>query len=207
MIGPQRSTGDLDPRLVQWIASGDRTAYRLFFEATKGLLFGLLLRILGHTQIAEEVLAELYEEVRQKAARFGKQNERPLTWLILMAHRRAIERLCSQLTCENLDKAGKTKSTNARNSSINITEQRRLVRAALEAIPPLQHRMVELAFFSGMTNLEIAEELGQSLKAVEDGVRYAMLQLFVAFKSIGFTAEPITDSKEVLPGPASHYVC
>ena len=56
--------------------------------------------------------------------------------------------------------------------------------------------MVELAFFSGMTNLEIAEELGQSLEAVEDGVRYAMLQLFVAFKSIGFTAEPMTGSRD-----------
>ena len=206
IVRPQRSTGDLDVTLVQFIARGDRAAYRLFFEATNGLLFCLLLRILGHTQTAEEVLAELYEEVRQKAARFGKQNERPLTWLILMAHRRAIERLCTQLTSENFGTRGKTKSTNARNSSINITEQRRLVRAALEAIPSLQHRMVELAFFSGMTNLEIAEELGQSPQAVEDGVRYAMLQLFVAFKSIGFTAEPMTDSKEALPGPASRYV-
>jgi len=196
MVRPQRSTGDLENTLVQFIARGDRAAYRVFFEATNGLLFGLLLRILGHTQTAEEVLSELYEEVRQKAARFGKQNERPLTWLILMAHRRAIERLCSQLTSENLSKTGKPKSINAGNSSINITEQRRLVRAALEAIPPLQHRMVELAFFSGMTNLEIAEELGQSVQAVEDGVRYAMLQLFVAFKSIGFTAEPITDSDD-----------
>ena len=196
MVRPQRSTGDLENTLVQFIARGDRAAYRVFFEATNGLLFGLLLRILGHTQTAEEVLSELYEEVRQKAARFGKQNERPLTWLILMAHRRAIERLCSQLTSENLSKTGKPKSTNAGNSSINITEQRRLVRAALEAIPPLQHRMVELAFFSGMTNLEIAEELGQSVQAVEDGVRYSMLQLFVAFKSIGFTAEPITDSDD-----------
>src|SRR5215216_1679717 len=102
-----------------------------FLKATNGLLFGLLLRILGHTQTAEEVLSELYEEVRRRAAQFGKQNERPLTWLIVMAHRRAIERLCRQLTTnsETLPESGdKTKST----SSINITEQRRLVRAALD---------------------------------------------------------------------------
>jgi RNA polymerase sigma-70 factor (ECF subfamily) len=147
------------------------------------------LRILGHTQTAEEVLAELYEEVRRRAAQFGKQNERPLTWLILMAHRRAIERLCCQLTTdsETLRKNGsKTKSF----SSINITEQRRLVRAALDAIPPLQHRMIELAFFSGMTNLEIAKEVGQSPAVVEGGIRYVMLQLFGLFKSMGFTVAP-----------------
>jgi RNA polymerase sigma-70 factor (ECF subfamily) len=148
-----------------------------------------LLRILGHTQTAEEVLAELYEEVRRRGAHFGKQNERPLTWLILITHRRAIERLCGQLTTnsETLRKsAGKTKSP----SSINITEQRRLVRAALDTIPPLHHRMIELAFFSGMTNLEIAKEVGQSPADVERGIRYAMLQLFRLFKSMGFTVAP-----------------
>ena len=189
LVRHQHSRSDQVGELVPWIARGDEASFRLFFEATNGLLFGLLLRILGHTQTAEEVLAELYEEVRQRAAHFGKQNERPLTWLILIAHRRAIERLCAQLatSSKTLRKSDdKTRS----NLSINITEQRQLVRAALKAIPPLQHRMIELAFFSGMTNLEIAKEVGQSTAAVEYGIRYAMLQLFGMFKSMGFTVEP-----------------
>jgi hypothetical protein len=48
--------------------------------------------------------------------------------------------------------------------------------------------MIELAFFSGMTNLEIAKELRQSPEAVEAGIRYAMLQLFGLFKSMGLSA-------------------
>ena len=161
LVRAQHSTADQVGTLVPSVARGDEAAFRLFFEATNGLLFGLLLRILGHTQTAEEVLAELYEEVRRRAPRFGKQNERPLTWLILIAHRRAIERLCSELTANSKTfrkSADKTKS--AIPSSINITEQRRLVRATLDAIPPLQQRMIELAFFSGMTSLEIAKETG-----------------------------------------------
>jgi RNA polymerase sigma-70 factor, ECF subfamily len=193
LVNTQQSPADQVGTLLQFIARGDEASFRLFFEATNGLLFGLLLRILGHTGTAEEVLSELYEEVRRRAAQFGKQNERPLTWLILMAHRCAIERLCNQLNT-NREKLrtseGKTKST----SSINITEQRRLVHAVLDAIPPLHHRMIELAFFSGMTNLEIAKEVGQSPAVVEAGLRYAMLQLFGLFKSMGFSVEPGTQT-------------
>ena len=193
LVRPQHSSTDQIGTLLPWVARGDEAAYRLFFEATNGLLFGLLLRILGHTQTAEEVLADVYEEVRRRAALFSKQNERPLTWLILIAHRRAIERLCSQLTANSEmfhKRGGKIRLAAIPSSSINITEQRRLVRATLESIPPLQHRMIELAFFSGMSSLEIAKELGESPAAVEGGIRYAMLQLFGLFKSMGFTVEP-----------------
>jgi RNA polymerase sigma-70 factor (ECF subfamily) len=193
LVRTQHSTANQVGTLLPRIAKGDEASFRLFFEATNGLLFGLLLRILGHTGTAEEVLSELYEEVRRRAAQFGKQNERPLTWLILMAHRRAIERLCNQLNT-NREKlrtsGGKTKST----SSINITEQRRLVQAVLDAIPPRHHRIIELAFFSGMSNLEIAKEIGQSPAVVEAELRHSMLQLFGLFKSMGFSAEPGTQT-------------
>ncbi len=178
-----------EANLIPWIAKGDEAAFRIFYEATNGLLFGLLLRILGHAQTAEEVLSELYEEVRQKAARYGKQNERPLTWLIFIAHRRAIERLCRRLATQK-QISRKTNSTTVPDLSINIIEQRRLIRAAMDSIPPLQQRMIELAFFCGMTNLEIATELGQPLETVEHSLRYSMLQLFSLFRSMGFTPGP-----------------
>jgi RNA polymerase sigma-70 factor, ECF subfamily len=192
LVRAQHSTADQVGTLLPWVARGDEAAYRLFFEATNGLIFGLLLRILGHSQTAEEVLGEVYDEVRRRAVLFSKQNERPVTWLALIAHRRAIERLCCQLKTNREKSGGKPNST----FSINITEQRRLVRAALDAIPPLQHRMIELAFFSGMTSLEIAKELGEPVAGVEGGIRYVMLQLFGLFKSMGFSIDPGTNGKE-----------
>jgi RNA polymerase sigma-70 factor, ECF subfamily len=171
--------GEPEAKLIAWIASGDEAAFRVFHDATNGLLFGLLLRILGHTQTAEEVLSELYEEVRQNAARFGSQNEKPLTWLIFITHRRAIECLCRKLT----------EQSHISRPFINITEQRRLIRTAMDSIPHLQQRMVEMAFFSGMTNREIAAELDLSPEVVEASLRQAMLRLFSLFSSIGFSPE------------------
>jgi RNA polymerase sigma-70 factor, ECF subfamily len=183
----KQTSGPLDTTPVTWPGRGDEADFRVFFEATNGLLFGLLLRILGHTQTAEEVLSELYEEVRERSSRFGKQNERPLTWLILMTHRRAIEHLCRNLTRRNESLAargGKNHIPIVGGSFINITEQRRLVRSALEAISPLQQRMIELTFFFGMTNPQIATKLGVPAEAVEDGIQHAMLQLFDVFKTM-----------------------
>jgi RNA polymerase sigma-70 factor, ECF subfamily len=181
-----QTSGRLDTTRLPWPARGDEASFSVFVEATNGLLFGLLLRILGHTQTAEEVLSELYEEVRKRSARFGKQNEKPLTLLILMTHRRAVEHLCRNLTRRNETLAARSAAshTTIGDTFINITEQRRLVRSALETIPPVQQRMIELAFFAGMTNLQIANKLGLPSEAVEDGVRYAMLQLFSVFKAM-----------------------
>jgi RNA polymerase sigma-70 factor (ECF subfamily) len=193
LVSPHYLKTDPIGILLPRVARGDQIAYDLFCEATNGLLFGLLLRILGHTQLAEEVLAEVYDEVRRKAGLFSKQNERPLTWLILIAHRRAIERLCLQLAnnSETFYKTRKnTKFTSVPASPINITEQRRLVRATLESITPLQQRMIEGAFFSGMTSFEIAKELGQSPAEVEHEIRCAILQLFGLFESMGFPVGP-----------------
>jgi len=184
----QRRRGLQGATLIQSMAKGDESAFNLFHDATKGLLFGLLLRILGHTQTAEEVLYELYEEIRHRAVQFEKHSECQFTWLILIAHRRAIERLCGSGLNAQIEIpykiASKPEPGTVSDSFINITEQRRLVRAALDAIPSMQWQIIELTFLSGMTQLEIAMKLGQSPEAVKRGLRYGMLQLFCLFKSI-----------------------
>ena len=185
LVNGEQSEREREAGLIGWIAKGDVAAFREFHEATNGLLFGLLLRMLGQTQIAEEVLAELYEEVRLSAARFGRQNERPLTWLIFIAHRRATEFLCRKNSYQRQTAI----------EAINITEQRRHIRGAMDSIPELQQRMVEMAFFSGMSSLEIAKELGQSPEQVETHLRNAILRLFQLFRSMGFSALNSTESE------------
>jgi RNA polymerase sigma-70 factor (ECF subfamily) len=81
--------------LVSSIAAGDEPAIARFYDGTSGLLFGLFLLNLNDTAMAEVVLLELYSEVRQRAAGFDKNHEGLLTWLITIAHRHALEHLCS----------------------------------------------------------------------------------------------------------------
>src|SRR6185503_12944029 len=81
--------------LVVSIANGDELATARFYKATSGLLFGLLLLMLSDTATAEKVLLEVYAEVRQQAARFDQGKQGLLMWLVTIAHRRALEHLCS----------------------------------------------------------------------------------------------------------------
>jgi len=193
----RHSKGKAEAKLIGLITNGDEAAFNMFHSATNGLLFAILLHILGHTQTAEEVLSEIYDEIKRRAVWLSRKNEQPLIWLILIAHRRGVERLCRQLN---------TKGGNGNSvvDFINITEQRRQIRAALQSIPRLHRRMVELAFFSGMTNSEIAMELGKPCEVVDDGLRSGMSPFFCRLKSLRFSPEePIRRDRPTVIRPGS----
>jgi RNA polymerase sigma-70 factor, ECF subfamily len=177
----RRSRRQPSATLMSLITKGDESACQLFKEATSGLLYAILLHILGHTQIAEEVLLELYDEVKRQSVLSNTFKESPLTWLILIAHRRAVERLCHQNGSQN---GNVTESSTSNESFINITEHRRLIRETLESIPEVQREMMELAFFSGMNTREIAMELDESQEVVEEGLRSGALRFFCTFRSL-----------------------
>ncbi len=178
--------------LVPWIAAGNEPAFARFYEATSGLLFGLLLLILGDTATAEVVLLEVYAEVRQHAGRFDKNHESLLTWLITIAHRRALEHLCSssgdQQFAVSVGLAGQG-SGQAHRFGTSKSAHRRLVGATLDALSPAERKMIELAYFSRMTPRAIAIRLQQSPDTVKTGLQYGISQLYNLFKNQRFLSE------------------
>lgn len=179
--------------LITSIAGGHEPALAHFYDATSGLLFGLLLLILGDTATAEEVLLEVYAEVRQHAARFDKNHESFLTWLITIAHRRALEHLCSssedQQFAVSVGLAVPPDSGELRRFGISRSAHRRLVGATLDALSPLERKMIELAYFSRMTPHAIAMKLRQSPDHVRTALQDGIFQLYNLFKNQGFLSE------------------
>ena len=179
--------------LIASIAAGHEAAVARFYDATSGLLFGLLLLILGDTATAEEVLLEVYAEIRQHAAGFDKNHESLLTWLITIAHRRALEHLCSsredQQFAVSVGLAVPPGSGQVRRFGISRSAHRRLVGATLDALSPVERKMIELAYFSRMTPRAIAMKLRQSPDKVRTGLQYGISQLYNLFKNQGFLSE------------------
>ena len=174
-------------RLVPSIANGDEPAVARFHDATSGLLFGLLLLTLGDTATAEEVLFEVYAEVRQHAARFDRNHESLLVWLITIAHRRALAHLCSSSEDPQFALSGGLTGTPGSGQpsrfGLSKSAHRRLVGAALVALSPAERKMIELAYFSRMTTSAIAVKLRQSPDTIKAGLQFGITQLYNLFKN------------------------
>lgn len=179
-----------DPEtLLRAIAAGDSTANQGFNAATSGLLFGLLLRILGDTAAADLVLLKVYEEVRHHAAGFEKNGDSLLTWLITITHRRALEYLCSskedQQFLMSVGLATALSSGPEQRVAIRKSVHRRLVCATLSSLSPAERKMIEMAYFSRMTPSAIAAKLGQSPEVVRTGLQCGILGLYNLFRNYG----------------------
>src|SRR5216117_1057553 len=173
---------DSPSALIARIAQRDREAFSRFYDAFAGLALGLIRRILRDPAAAEEVLQEVFWQVWQEAERYDPKRGSPEAWLVMRAKTRAIDRLRAMRRREKtfvapVDEAvAKTPEQPTENPGV-VAERRGLVRSALDGLPEPQRRVVELAFFEGLTQSEIASRLGEPLGTVKTRARLALERL------------------------------
>ncbi len=191
MTSPQRSIehrphGRNSAAIVKRIASGDESAFAALYDTTCGLIYGLLLRILGNSATAEQVLVAVYQEVWEQAAIYDDEREKPMTWLVTIAYRRAIARLRAdgygQPRQASLELASRTLMTKSKTDEM-LSEEQKFVESALAELSPAQQQIIELAYFSGLCQNEIAALLSLSLQSVQMRMRAAMRKLHDALES------------------------
>ena len=175
--------------LINRVAAGDQSALADIYDSTSSLIFGLVLRLLIDRAAAEEVLLDVYKQVWRQAARYDDKRGSPLAWIVTIARSRALDRLRA-FKREYQLKQSFAAEPRFNSSPINpeqasaISEQRRMVRAALDALPPEQREVIELAYYSGMSQSEIAEKLDQPLGTVKTRTRLGMMKLRESLSSV-----------------------
>jgi RNA polymerase sigma-70 factor, ECF subfamily len=168
--------------LLQQVAEGEQSAFTVFYEATKKIVFGLVVRIVTDRAVAEEVLLDVYTQAWRQARSFDRKRGSPIAWLTTIARSRAIDRVRSgryeQQNKEPIESAGelRAQSLNPEETSL-ISERQELVRFALDSLSPEQREVLELAYYSGLSHTEIAERLGHPLGTVKTRTRLAMIKL------------------------------
>jgi RNA polymerase sigma-70 factor (ECF subfamily) len=168
--------------LIKQIAGGDQSALANLYDSTCRLVFGLALRILGDAATAEEVVLDVYTQVWRQASSYDHNRGGPLSWLMTIGRSRAIDRLRSgrqeQQRKQPLESIGSEAAgaPDPEESSV-ISERQSLVRAALAELSPEQRQVIELAYYSGLSQTEIAARLGQPLGTVKTRSRLGMMKL------------------------------
>ncbi len=169
---------------IERIAAGDSQALAALYDESRALVYGLTLRILGHAAEAEEVALEIYLQVWHNAGNFDPGRGEALGWLVMLARSRAIDRLRGrshrqrqrELPLEVL--AGPAAgSPDSPEESAWLGERERIIRAALATLSAEQRRAVELAFYQGLTHVELAARLRLPLGTVKTHLRRGLCKL------------------------------
>ena len=168
--------------LLARIAEGDREAFSRFYDAFASLALGLISRILRDPAASEEVLQEVFWQIWQEAARYDPRRGSPEAWVVMRSKTRAIDKLRAIRRREKTFVApadeAMTLSNEAPGENPGVAaETRQIVRSALDGLPEAQRRVVELAFFEGLTQSEIASRLGEPLGTVKTRARMALERL------------------------------
>jgi len=179
---PASSRSTEGAALIARIAAGDRDAFGRFYDAFAALVFGLIRRILRDQQAAEEVLQDVFWQIWREAPHYDPDRGSPEAWLLMRARTRAIDKLRSIRRREKtfvtpVDEAIARPGERAADSAGMVAEDRRTLDAALAELPPAQRRVIELAFFEGLTQSEIAARLGEPLGTVKTRARLGLERL------------------------------
>jgi RNA polymerase sigma-70 factor (ECF subfamily) len=167
------------PALIARIAAGDRDAFSRFYDLAAPMAFGLIRRVLREPEAAAEVLQEVFWQIWQEAPQYDPKRGSPEAWLVMRAKTRAIDRLRSMRRRDRtfvapVDEAiARAEGAQAENPAV-VAEDRGLVRTALAQLPEPQRRVIELAFFEGLTQSEIATRLGEPLGTVKTRARLGL---------------------------------
>lgn len=173
-----------DDELMAGLAAGRLDALGALYDRYSALVFSVSLRVLYDWQLAEDVTQEVFLRLWQRPESYDPTRGRLLSWLMSVTRNRAIDehrRISRRQRSEDEEEPSfelrDQDATGDPAMGALLAESRRVVRAAMALLPPAQREVVELAYFGGFTQTEIAERLKVPLGTVKTRVRLAMRKL------------------------------
>ncbi|MCC6406165.1 MAG: sigma-70 family RNA polymerase sigma factor [Planctomycetes bacterium] len=169
-------------RTVHAVAAGDHAALASLYDSTQRFVFTLVTRLVRDRATAEEVTLDVYLQVWRRASSYAPERGKVLAWLLTIARSRALDRARAERVRDVESNVEERKDLVAPCECDPKLEPEReercqLVAKALSALPEAQRRVVELAYFGGLSHTEIAERLSEPLGTVKTRVRLGLIKL------------------------------
>ena len=172
----------LDATLVSRLLQKDVTAFEQLYDRHSRAVYGLVLRILQQAGTAEEVVQDVFLQLWRNAAQYDSSRGPLVPWLFTLARNRALDtlRLKSERQRRREDQTEEFPSVvSAPEYEKQLDEKRRAekVRALMASLNPQQKKAIELAYFEGLSQSEIAASLKEPLGTVKSWIRNGLLRL------------------------------
>jgi RNA polymerase sigma-70 factor, ECF subfamily len=159
-----------DEALVALVARGDEDALAELYDRVGRVAYGLALRVLRDERHAEDAVQEAFLQVWRSAATFRAERAKASTWILTLVHRRAVDlvrreerRQADPLTDDSAAGVGREETDEA----AWLRFERERVQAALKQLPDVQREALELAYYGGFSQSELAERLGVPLGTIK----------------------------------------
>lgn len=189
MAAPAGANSDLvqlsDADLIGRAAAGEARALEVLYDRYSRVVFSFALRIVGNRELAEELLQEAFFRAWQQGAAFQSSRGSFVTWLLSITHNLAIDEVRKlrrrPQKADSEDPAALLDSMPDNAEDIEETvwlgALRETIRRAMEQLPPPQRQAIEMAYFSGLTQREIADALGEPLGTIKTRMRLGFQKL------------------------------
>ena len=183
---PTDPANDLDAEiaLLQRVAQGDRVSFETLYDRFSGVLFSTAYRVLNNQEAAEDVLQDVFIQIWEKAPLYDPVRGKPMTWAVTLTRNKAIDRLRSTVRRnrlhDDMEREAETFEQFDDRSSFDAVaagETSQIVRDAIQKLSKDQREAIELAFFSSLTQGEIAERLNEPLGTIKARIRRGMMKL------------------------------
>ncbi len=180
---PSAAGANDDAQLVAKVAQGDRSAFVALYDRFSTPLYSLALKMLANEAEAQDLLQEVFLSVWNKAATFRAERGSAFSWVVAQLRNRAIDRIRSrrrrgellETHAPDLEPSGSATLSSAENCE--LSERAREVRSALEQLSGDQRQVLRLAFFEGLTQVEIAQKLEEPLGTIKARAHRGMARL------------------------------
>ncbi len=173
-----------EKQLLENTGKGDRRSFEEVYDRYSGVLYTTAYKVLNNPDDAQDVLQDVFIQIWEKASMYDSSRGKPLTWAMTMTRNKAIDRLRSKQRRARLrdeaEKEGKVHQDEAHKDAseeVYGLERSEVVRNAVMQLSKEQRQAIEMAFFGGLTQNEIAEALSEPLGTIKARIRRGMMKL------------------------------